>query len=224
MKNKSIYVQYGCGFSTGAGWENFDSSPTLRIERIPLLGMPLSSFFSGNASRFPASVRYGDVRKGLLVADGTVRGCFASHVLEHLSLEDLRRALVNTFRMLRPEGIFRLIVPDLHERACRYIAEVGSKSPDAAATFLRSTRLGHEQRPRTPMQYLRQLIGGSTHLWMWDEYSMSAELKGAGFVNIRKCQFGDSLDPMFSKVEHKRQFFDELHEIAECAIEAQKPA
>jgi hypothetical protein len=33
-----MYVQYGCGpFSAPQGWENFDSSLTLRWERIPIV-------------------------------------------------------------------------------------------------------------------------------------------------------------------------------------------
>jgi SAM-dependent methyltransferase len=216
MEEPAIYVQYGCGFSPGEGWENFDSSPTLRVERMPILGLLLSAKLSGNAHRFPASVRYGDICKGLPIADGTVRGCYASHVLEHLSLTDLRQALANTLRLLKPGGVFRLVVPDLYERARRYVAEADRKSPSAAATFLRSTHLGHEKRPKTLLQYLRQLVGGSMHLWMWDEHSLSAELDRAGFVNIRRCQFGDSGDPMFARVEERARFFDENEKVAEC--------
>jgi hypothetical protein len=223
MEEREIYVQYGCGYSVGDGWANFDSSPTLRIERFPVVGQAISALFSGNSRRFPAAVQYGDIRRGLPIEDGLVRGCFASHVLEHLSLEDFRLALSNTFRMLAPGGTFRLIVPDLHERARRYVEEANRKSPDAASTFLRSAGLGHEQRPKTPLQHLRYLIGGSMHLWMWDEYSMSAELQRAGFVNIRKCHFGDSPDPMFAKVEDKGRFLDENLNIVECTIEAHKP-
>ena len=223
MNDRKLYVQYGCGFSVGDGWVNFDSSPTLRIERVPIVGGPLSARFSGNRRRFPAVVRYGDICRGLPIADGLVQGCYASHVLEHLSFEDLRAALANTIRMLAPGATFRLIVPDLHERARRYVAEADGNSPDAAAKFMRSTHLGHERRPRTLIQYLRHLIGGSMHLWMWDVHAMSAELSRAGFVNIRRCQFGDSPEPMFARVEDKGRFFDEGEGIAECAIEAKKP-
>src|ERR1700743_1953204 len=109
----ALYVQYGCGFSAGTGWLNFDSSPTLRIERIPVVGSLLSACLSGNAMRFPGDVQYGDICNGLPVANGTARGVYASHILEHSSLDDLRQALDNTYRMLAPGGIFRLIVPDL---------------------------------------------------------------------------------------------------------------
>ncbi len=69
-----VYVQYGCGYSACEGWLNFDASPTLRIERIPLFGNIISAAFSGNRDRFPASVRYGDIRKGPLVPEGSADG------------------------------------------------------------------------------------------------------------------------------------------------------
>lgn len=223
MNNRNAYVQYGSHFCAPEGWLNFDSSPTLRIERIPVVGSLVSSLFSGNEGRFPKAVRYGDIRKGLPVQDGSVKACYASHVLEHLCLEDMRMALANTFKMLEPGGIFRMIVPDLHERARRYVAEADGGSSFAAATFLQSTCLGHEKRARTPLQHLRQAIGGAAHLWMWDEYALSAELARAGFINIRRCKFGDASDPMFSRVEARDRFFDEHYQIDECAIEARKP-
>jgi hypothetical protein len=54
---ESVYVQHGSGSSAGEGWLNFDTSPTLRIERIPVVGMLVSRTFSGNTLRFPPSVR-----------------------------------------------------------------------------------------------------------------------------------------------------------------------
>lgn len=217
------YLQYGCGFSAGEGWLNFDSSPTLRIERLPVLGNLISRCFSGNSLRFPPAVQYGDICKGLPVPPGTMRGIYASHVLEHLALDGLRRALANTYALLRPGGIFRLIVPDLEERARRYVDAVSKGSPDAADIFLRTSGLGQEQMPRTPVQHLRSIIGGSRHLWMWDEHSLTAELKRANFVDIRRCEFGDGADPMFSRVENYGRFVDQDVNIRECALEARKP-
>jgi predicted SAM-dependent methyltransferase len=223
MQESELYVQYGCGFSPGEGWLNFDSSPTLRIERIPIIGIPFSTWFSGNPTPFPPEVQYGDVRAGLPVAPGSVRGCYASHVLEHLSLQECRAALANTFTMLAPGGVFRLIVPDLLARAKRYVDSCSQGAPDAAETFLCSTLLGRKQRPRTLLQHLRVMLGGSHHLWMWDELSLSRELQRTGFVKIRRCEFGDAADAMFAKVESRNRFVEEDTNIVECALEAHKP-
>jgi predicted SAM-dependent methyltransferase len=216
------YVQYGCGLSAIEGWFNFDNSPTLRIERIPLLGKILTQL-SGNEQRFPEAVLYGDICKGLPIYNETARGVYASHVLEHLSLEDFRTAVASTFRMLAPGGIFRLIVPDLEARARIYLQQVERRSPHASNWFMRAARLGIESKPRTILQHARRMFGNSAHLWMWDEYSISAELDRAGFVKIRRCNIGDSLDPSFAKVEDPSRFYDAEDDIRECAMEACKP-
>src|SRR5687767_6441655 len=105
-----LYVQFGCGLSAPDGWLNFDSSPTLRAQRLPLIG---SAIARASDTRFPEAVRYGDIVTGLPVADGSCKGVYASHVLEHLALEDMRTALRNTWKILEPGGVFRLVVPDL---------------------------------------------------------------------------------------------------------------
>jgi hypothetical protein len=223
LQVQNAYIQYGCGFSAVQGWLNFDNSPTLRIERIPILGKILGRL-SGNGRAFPNEVLYGDICRGLPIDDGTARGVYASHVLEHLSLDDFQIALERTFRMLAPGGVFRSIVPDLEARARIYLREIEKKSPNAAHRFMRASHLGMECRPKTILERARHMFGGSAHLWMWDEYSISAALDQAGFVNIRRCDFGDSSDPMFAKVEDLARFHDTEHDIRECAIEAFKPA
>ena len=91
------------------GWVSFDASPTLRVQRLPVIGSSLAKL-SGNGNPFPQGIVYGDVLRGLPVATGSVDRLYASHVLEHLSLEDMRKALRESLRVLRPGGTFRLIV------------------------------------------------------------------------------------------------------------------
>ena len=55
------YLQYGCGWWAPKGWRNFDASPTLRFERLPLIGW----LYTRNSQRFPENVEYGDIVKGL---------------------------------------------------------------------------------------------------------------------------------------------------------------
>jgi hypothetical protein len=211
-----MYVQYGCHHCAPAEWVNFDASLTLRIERIPIIGR----FIKKNAARFPANVRYGNIVSGLPIPDGVVRGLYASHILEHLSRDDFGIALRNSFRLLAPGGIFRLVVPDLEARAEVYLAAVQSGSSEASDVFMRSTRLGLERRRRTALQHAVALLGNSTHLWMWDYPSLSHELASAGFIEIRRCRFRDSDDPMFSLVEDRDRFID--GDLVELAIEAKR--
>jgi SAM-dependent methyltransferase len=218
-KQNMSYVQYGCGHSAPEGWTNFDSSPTLRIERWPLIGR----FVTKNESRFPDNVRVADIVRGLPVADGSADGVYASHVLEHLTRSDFETALQNTFRMLKPQGLFRLIVPDLEARARLYVNKLDAGEKDANDWFMRATYLGLSSRPRSLMAKAGRLLGGSLHLWMWDFPSMEAQLRQAGFINIRRCALGDSKDAMFVRVEEPSRFLDASDHIVELAVEASKP-
>jgi SAM-dependent methyltransferase len=181
---------------------NFDASPTLRFERLPLVG----ALYSKNGARFPSNVRIGDIAKGLPIGPQSCICVYCSHVLEHLSLADFKAALLNTHRILKPGGTFRLVVPDLEAAARSY---VGNPADDAAATFLKQTCLGEETRPRGFRSFVVSWLGNSRHLWMWDYKSIKAELENAGFVQVRRAFFGDSSDPMFKKVEDESRWADD---------------
>lgn len=205
------YVQYGCGMAAPGGWRNFDASPTLRFERLPLIGR----LFTKNETRFPQTVEYGDIAKGLPLAPESCDGVYCSHVLEHLSLSDFRIALRNTHKMLKTGGIFRLVVPDLEFSARSYLSD---SSSDAALSFMRGTCLGRENRPRNLKGFIVSWLGNSHHLWMWDYKSMQQELHDAGFTEIRKAAFGDSSDPKFGEVEDKGRWENCL------GVECKKPS
>lgn len=208
-----VYVQYGAGLSGPDKWLNYDASPTLLLERVPLVGAIVNK---NRAGRFPKSVLYGDIVKGLPVADGTADGVYASHVLEHLSRVAFVTALHRTYDMLKPGGKFRLVVPDLEWRARAYVAALDAGHRQANDTLMQSAHLGMEKRS------LVTSLGNSLHLWMWDEPSMTDALLATGFISVRRCRRGDSGDPMFNLVEDEARFVQDGND--ELAMEAIRPA
>jgi hypothetical protein len=200
-QEKSLYVQYGAHFCAPKEWLNFDISWTLRLQRLPVLG----GILARSTPMFPDNVQYGDIVRGLPVPPNSCSGIYASHVLEHLALDEFRRALANTFKLLKPSGIFRTIVPDL-EVACRRYMD--SKESNSAEQFMRATGLGREVSPVGLEAHLRLILGRSQHLWMWDYKGLARELELAGFKKIRSCKFGDCSDSMFRLVEDEYRFAD----------------
>lgn len=202
--NKPLYVQYGCGFSNPEQWENFDSSPTLRLQKMPILGSLLKRKLN---VVFPKNVKYGDIVKGLPVKDGSYDGVYCSHVLEHLSLADFRTALANSHKLLKKGGKFRCVVPDLEGAARQYISDLEGDKETPGIDFMgKNTLVGTEHRPRGMKAILNSSFGNARHLWMWDHKSLMSELKKAGFINIRPCKFNDSDDQMFKHVEEESRF------------------
>jgi len=170
---------------------------------------------------FPSGVAYGDIVTGLPLDDNTVDAIYASHVLEHLSRNDVVRALANTLRVLRPGGFFRLIVPDLEWRARRYVGGCSSNDDSAADVFISACLIGETDRPRGLMAMLRSAFGNSGHSWMYDERIMRRILVDAGFIDIQRCDFNDSGDTMFARVENHDRFYDSGER--ELALQARKP-
>lgn len=196
-------MQYGCGFSDPQGWMNFDSSPSLRIQRIPLLGPVLGKI---NGVQFPKNVRYGDIIKGLPVANNSCDGVYCSHVLEHLSLNDFRTAVKRSYEMLAPGGTFRLVMPDLEVMMRGYLQKKDQGKPEAAVKFIKDTLMGTEQRSRGMKGMIVGIFGNANHLWLWDHESTIAELEALGFSSVRRCAFNDSADAMFARVESEERF------------------
>ena len=201
-----LYAQYGCGLSCPDGWINYDASPTLRLQKIPLVGALVRSM---SRAKFPKNVKYGDIIKGLPLKDGSVKGLYCSHVLEHLAYDDMLIAIKNSYRLLHQDGKFRLIVPDMELICRKYINAIdNNQDPEAVKRMLEESILGIKTRKRGFLNFFTSFFGNANHLWMWDFYAMEKVLSDAGFKNIRPAKFGDSTDQHFSLVESEARFRD----------------
>lgn len=190
-----LNVQFGCGFVTPEGWQNYDVSPSRTLARIPfaqkLLRLPA----------WPTGARYGDVVKGLPVPPKSCRRIYSDQVLEHLALEDFRKALRNIRVMLMPKtGVFRSFVPSLEYALKVYYDAQAKGEADAASQFVIAIGMGHQRR-RRGIDALRNILGNSAHLWAWDEANMRKELEDAGFVDFKVVQYLTSGDPEFDRIE-----------------------
>jgi predicted SAM-dependent methyltransferase len=198
------FTQFGCGLCAPPRWLNFDASPAMRLQRLPIIGNLVPS---GQFGRYPENVCYGNIVDGLPISDESVEFLYCSHVLEHISLSELRSALAHCYRHLQPGGIFRLVVPDLATMAKAYIE---ANTAESAHEFMRITLLGKESRHRDFLSFIKDWLANSHHLWMYDYNSLSTELSKAGFQNIRRAEFGDSGIEVFNDVENLERWTSEL--------------
>ena len=201
------YVQYGCGLSAPLDWINFDSSPTLRIQNLPILGTLLKSKLN---VIFPSNVLYGDIIKGLPFLENSIDGLYCSHTLEHLSLFDLKKSLKNSYKILKKGGIFRCVLPDLEYHAKLYLNELERGEKIASINFMNATILGVNKRDKNLSSLFKNYYGNANHLWMWDRLSLIEELKNVGFSQVKICSFNDSDDTMFKHVEDESRFINSL--------------
>ncbi len=104
-------VNIGCGASYHAAWVNLDAAPC------------------------SPQVRACDIREPLPFADASVDVVYHSHVLEHLNAIDGARFMRECFRILRPGGVLRVVVPDLEGIARAYLGSI-DQAADGADTVL----------------------------------------------------------------------------------------
>ena len=205
MKETKQYVQFGCGLSAPNEWINFDASPTLRLQRIPVLGRVVRKVV------FPPNVRFGNILTTLPgISQNSCDGVYCSHVLEHLSLQDCRKALSNSYNILKQGGIFRCVLPDLEFAIQQYLHLKKIGDVDASLKFMQSTALGLDEKPKGFKNRMIAMLGNYQHLWMWDEASLCKELKQVGFSTVRAAKFNDSADKTFEFVEGEGRFYGAL--------------
>lgn len=200
------YLHIGCGINVNERWENIDASPSLKISKLPIFGRYISSLF--HVPNWPKTVVYGDIVKGLKNRNNSYDLIFAAHILEHLSLSDFHVALGNIHLYLKPNGIFRFIVPDLKQYVDIYIKHFSDStlSAKAAHDFLECSLLGYTGSRKSLYYRFREALGNSRHQWMWDQPSLFDTIAQYGFRHIRQCHYGDWSDPQFGFVEKEENY------------------
>lgn len=115
-----LMLNLGCGDRTHPEWVNIDSSLRLRLGRLPVIRRWVPA---------PPDIRIQDLRHGIPFGDGTADVVYASHVLEHLTRSIGQEFLREIYRVLKPGGIVRIVVPDLETAVRQYLAALeGVKS------------------------------------------------------------------------------------------------
>jgi SAM-dependent methyltransferase len=191
-----LRVNVGCGRTPTNGWKNFDNSYSIRLGKIPFLpdvllktGIILPDQYDYIQFARGRDIEFGDIIKGLALADSVVEVLYSSHVLEHLDRHEVELYLKEARRILRPGGILRLVVPDL-----TLIFNKFNENHDADA-FITELYLT-QPRPRTFTQRLRTAVVGSRiHQWAYDGASLSRVLLKNGFTEPQIFQPGGTMIP-----------------------------
>lgn len=63
-----------------------------------------------------------DINKGLPFSSESINVCYSSHVLEHLERDKARNLIAECFRVMKHQGVIRLVIPDLEMLAREYLS------------------------------------------------------------------------------------------------------
>ena len=124
-----------------------------------------------------------DVANGLAYDDQIVDLIFLSHALEHFDYAAGQQLLRECRRVLKPDGVLRIAVPDAPKLFALY--QTGHLS---ALTEL----CGNDLDDEDPIRLLHGLLYGGDHRSIYDQHTLVRTLGAAGFSRVEVSQFGAS--------------------------------
>jgi predicted SAM-dependent methyltransferase len=146
---------------------------------------------------------------------------FSEHMIEHVPLVGARQMLAESHRVLKPGGRIRIATPDL----ARVVSLYAANDP------LRRNYLGwaatHNHLPAdVPVDaaVVNSLFHDHGHQFLFDEASLAALLRGAGFTAIHRYQPGESDSAVLRGLEmHHYAIGHPANNFETLVLEAEKP-
>jgi SAM-dependent methyltransferase len=215
-------LNLGCGSIRPDGWVNADSSINANLQRIPFFGKIIAAFFSPvvyNNSNFI----YLNCNKKWKFKNCSFDIVYASHLFEHLSLKSSNLFLSEAYRVLKPGGTLRIVVPDLYQLAYKYITEFDFDINSLPSEKFMWAINMHREGQYGDISFLKSIlleIQGypHQHKFMYDSRSLTKKMKEYNFIDFLNLSYGKSqYINCISDVEGTKESYLSIY------IEAKKP-
>ncbi len=147
---------------------------------------------------------------------------FCEHLIEHLSFREGSNTLCESFRILKPEGKIRISTPDLRYLMDIYSLEKTDIQRQEMEKFVNTFFC--EAKVYQDAILINTLFYKFGHKFIYDFKVLENTLLEAGFVNIHRCDIGQSSDKELCNLESHGKFIgEEFNKLHTMTVEAQKP-
>ncbi|MBU1089151.1 methyltransferase domain-containing protein [Patescibacteria group bacterium] len=194
-----LKVNLGCGPSGIEGWLNYDWGILALLSKFAGFRRWLVKLrlLSKNYEIDWPKLRLWDIRWNLLLKSNSVDFIYCSHVLEHMEYWQSKNILKECKRVLKKNGILRIVIPDLKRVISKYLKNKDAKEFNIGVFGVDRSKKDGGFFGKLQRFFIRE------HKWMYDEKELIFLLKKAGFRKIRKCNFRKGVVPDVDKLDLK---------------------
>ena len=136
-----------------------------------------------------------DCRKSLPFPDNSAKGIFSEHFFEHIDyVEEVPYFLAECYRVLKPGGIIRLIVPDLQKYLKAYCEEGWEELSRIRPLDLERKDFYYNCKYNTKMELINFVFRQNyEHKYAYDYATIEFLLYKYGFSTVKLQDFSNSL-------------------------------
>jgi SAM-dependent methyltransferase len=184
-------LHLGCFDRAIDGWINTDVTPHLYLARVPFLVTAMRQVGLVNEERYRQHqqglfrrLRYLNVTKTFPFPSDHFECVYSSHMLEHIPKQFVEGVLKEIYRVLKPGGVVRTVVPDLDH----FITHYDATNPDQFVSAVFQTE-AHGAKNR--------------HWWMYNGHSLSRLLSSLGFQDVTICRYQQGKCPDIERLDDR---------------------
>lgn len=166
-KNKKNLINLGCGDIIAKDFINID-------------------FFNMRGLDYMADLRY-----PLKIDDDTVDGIICEHTMEHLTYADDDKLLAECYRIMKKDGVIRIILPDVSLFCEHYVANDRKWFDDWRKVMIEegTTEERRSKFMSTPMSAISFVTQEYGHVSCWDRETLEFYLSKNKFRDIKICSY-----------------------------------
>jgi predicted SAM-dependent methyltransferase len=146
---------------------------------------------------------------------------YSEHMIEHLPEAGGGNMIRETFRVLKPGGTFRISTPDIN-----FLVHL--MNPDLTEVERRYIRWAgvrtHGSDSPTALSVVNNFVRAWGHTFIYDEPSLTASMRAAGFVDIKPFKILESDTPELRGLENVGRMEDGFLQLETMTLEGTKPA
>jgi predicted SAM-dependent methyltransferase len=183
LKSKrGLKLHLGCGGDVRTGWVNVDSFvlPVLTADHLKDLNT--------------VAIQY-DLRQPMPLSPDSCDYVYSSHFFEHLHSEDGYRLMQDCYRFLAPNGVFRIVLPDMKSGFKAYV-ERDEKYFDLLREKLLNSIVPSYSDDATLADYINYFVyQHGEHKCIYDAEKLTQMLTKIGFRSVVETQHKPEVDP-----------------------------